>query len=115
MSSNTDFSATATVTLLGKPYVIRCAESEVAALEQAADYLNKRLTDVQESGKAINLERIALITALNITHQFLQLDNQKQSFMGKISQHIANLQDKLDSALNKVTSTELVYAVENLD
>ena len=69
-----DKTLTTTVEILGKLYSIRCLESELKSLQQAAALVNQKMTEIQTSGKAINLERIAIITALNITHQFLQSD-----------------------------------------
>ncbi|MBX3708384.1 MAG: cell division protein ZapA [Gammaproteobacteria bacterium] len=103
---------TATIEILGKPYSIRCPEPELQALQQAARYLNQKMIEVQESGKAINLERIAVITALNMTYQFLQLDQQKSSLMNKVNQKISHLQDKLDVAINRALQTELIYTAE---
>lgn len=108
----TDKTISTTIEILGKPYPIRCPESELSSLQQAAAFLNEKMLDVRESGKAINLERIAIITALNIAHQFLQLDQQKSSLMSKINHRIAQLQDKLETAMNKSRQTELIYSSE---
>jgi cell division protein ZapA len=100
------------IEILGKPYAIRCNESEVPALHEAANFLNEKMSEVRESGKVINLERIAIITALNISYQFLQQDQSKNSLMSKINQRISYLQEKLDTAINKTIQTELVYTAE---
>lgn len=99
------------IEILGKVYSLRCPESELESLQQAARYLNEKMQEVQESGKAINLERIAIITALNITYQYLKLDQQKSSFMDKINQHLSSLQAKLDATV-KPMQTELIYTTE---
>ncbi len=104
-----DKSINATIEILGKYYQIRCPESQVESLQQAAKFVNEKMSEVQESGKAINIERIAIITALNIAHDFLQQDQQKSTLMNNINERISNLQDKLDIAINKPTQTELVY------
>lgn len=98
------------VEILGRPYSIRCAEAEVDLLQQAAEYLNKKMREVQESGKTANTEKIAIIAALNIVHDYLQVDQQKHHFMSKINQKIAYLQNKLDAAINHALQNELVYA-----
>jgi cell division protein ZapA len=100
------------IEILGKQYPVRCAESEVESLQQAAAYLNKQMLDVQESGKVINLERIAIIAALNITHQFLQVGAQQTSLMSKINQRVAQLQHKVDVAMGRAAQTELVYSTD---
>ena|SRR5215208_516210 len=101
-----------TIDILGKSYSVRCPESEVASLQEAAKILNQKMAEVQESGKAINLERIAIITALNLTYEFLQADQQKQVFYDRINQRIADLQSKLDSKLNPYAKAELLYQTE---
>lgn len=101
-----------TIEILGKFYSVRCPESELKSLQEAAVYLNQKMLEVQESGKAINLERIAIIAALNITYQFQQLDQQKTSLMSKINQRLTHMQDKLDNAINKTLQAELIYTSE---
>ncbi|RDI46526.1 cell division protein ZapA [Aquicella lusitana] len=108
----TDKIITTTIDILGKLYPIRCPESELKSLQQAAAFLNQKMLEVKESGKAINVERIAIITALNIAYQFLQSDQQKTSLMSKINQRITLLQDKLDTTINKAMQTELIYTAE---
>lgn len=89
-----------TVDILGKTYSIRCLESELKLLQQAAGILSQKMAEVQNSGKAINLERIAIITALNITHQLLLQDQQKSHVIEKINQHILLLKNKIDKAIH---------------
>ncbi len=87
------------VEILGKPYPVRCPEGELAALQQAARYLDQKMAEVRDSGKAINLERIAIITALNMAYELQQTGQQKNSFVDKINTYILNLQEKLDQTL----------------
>ena|SRR3990167_8135369 len=101
-----------TIEILGKYYPIRCPESELSSLQEAAKFLNSKMTEVQESGKVINLERIAIITGLNIANQFLQLEQQKGSLLQRITHRVTQLHDKLDGALNKSMQTELIYTDE---
>lgn len=82
------------------------------SLQEAAAFLNGKMKEVQDAGKVINLERIAIITALNIAYLYLQQDEQKTSLMGKINQKIAQLQDRIDHAISKPLQTELIYTAE---
>ena len=107
-----DKTLTTTVEILGKLYSIRCLESELKSLQQAAALVNQKMTEIQTSGKAINLERIAIITALNITHQFLQSDQQKSSLVDRINHQLLQLQNKLDQAINQPKEMELLYSTE---
>ena len=101
-----------TIEILGRLYPVRCLESELKSLQEAAKFLNEKMSDVQESGKVINLERIAIITALNIAHQFLHMDQQKSSLMERINQRISKIQERLDTAANPSLQTELIYTTE---
>lgn len=108
----TDKIVTTTIEILGKIYPVRCSEAEVGSLQMAAKLLNQKMSEVQESGKAINLERIAIITALNMANQLLQIDNQKTSVMQRINHRLQQLQSKVDSVLADEASTGLIYSVE---
>lgn len=100
------------IEILGKMYPIRCTEAELSPLQQAAELLNQKMSAVQESGKAINLERIAIITALNMAHELLQSNQNKSGLIDNINQRIHSLQDKLDRALHHSLSSELIYSTE---
>lgn len=101
-----------TIELLGKPYAIKCPESERQSLEQAAKLLNQKMLEVKESGKAINLERIAIISGLNLAYQFLQMDHQKNHLTEHINQRIKQLQEKLEAAIHSPQPLELIYTAE---
>ena len=99
-----------TIEILGKYYPVRCQEFEVKSLQQAAAFLNEKMQEVQESGKVINLERIAIITALNVANEYLQMTQQKTGLVEKINQRIAQLQNKIESAISHAKKTELIYS-----
>lgn len=108
----TDKTVTTSIEILGKVYPVRCAETEADSLQLAAKLLNQKMSEVQESGKAINLERIAIITALNMANQLLQIDNQKSSVMQRINHRLQQLQNKVEGALADDMQSELIYSLE---
>ena len=61
-----------TVRLLDKEYQIACPEDEREALLESADLLNRKMKEIRDSGKVVGVDRIAVIAALNITHDMLQ-------------------------------------------
>lgn len=105
----TNSTVTATIEILGKIYSIKCDEAELASLQQAAEYLNEKVTEIQNASNLVLPERIAIMAALNISNEFLQLSQQKHSFMHKVNQRIVNMQNKLDKAIGKALQTELNY------
>ena len=62
-------SQTVTVRILDKDYHIACPAAESANLERAAEYLDKKMREIRRSGKVVGAERIAVMAALNITHE----------------------------------------------
>lgn len=79
--------SSALVHLLDKEYRVACAPEERENLIRAARYLDDRMREVREAN-VIGLERIAVMTALNLAHELLvttgQLD-QKQLDTSRIA------------------------------
>ncbi len=86
------------VELMGKTYQIKCPETEVNALKRAAQYLEEKMRLIRESG-ILSLDRVAIITALNVAHQLLTLEQQKNQHAHMINQRLAELHAKVESAL----------------
>lgn len=68
-------SNTAKVFILDKEYLIACPPEEQQALLQTAQYLDQQMRAIRNSGKVHGLERIAVMAALNITHELLRKDS----------------------------------------
>ena len=59
------------VTLLGRAFRIVCAEGEERELVAAVNFLDERMQAIRDRGKVLSAERIAIMAALNITHEYL--------------------------------------------
>ena len=90
---------TTTVNILDKDYRISCPESEQAALIEAARHLDHTMREIRNSGKVIGIERIAVMAALNITHEMLQSGQQSQHRSLETQQQIDSMLERLDGAL----------------
>jgi cell division protein ZapA len=108
----TDKSISTTIEILGKFYLIRCLESEVSSLQAAAEYLNHQMLTVQKNSVTVAPERIAIITALNIVHQFLEMEQQKGRYIDHINQRIGQLQDRVDHVMHASLERELIYPAD---
>lgn len=60
-----------TVQILDKDYSIMCPQEERSNLVSAARYLDGKMREIRSSGKVIGADRIAVMAALNITHDLL--------------------------------------------
>ncbi len=68
--------STLEVFILDKSYRINCPENEQESLRASAQYLDRKMREIRSSGKIIGLERIAVIAALNISHELLTTSRQ---------------------------------------
>ena len=90
---------TLTVQILDKDYCIACPADERANLENAARYLDGKMREIRSGGKVICADRIAVMAALNITHDLLhkqqRLDQEADSTRAKVR----DLLERVDGAL----------------
>ena len=61
------------VTILGRSFTVSCTDEERQGLLDAVDYLDKKMHDIRDSGKVIGVERIAVMAALNLSHEILNV------------------------------------------
>jgi cell division protein ZapA len=59
------------VTIMGREFRVSCPEDEKQSLIEAAAFLDRKMREIRDGGKVIGVERIAIMAALNITHDYL--------------------------------------------
>ena len=87
------------INLMGREFKVACADGEEKQLLASVDYVNHRIQEIKDSGKVVGTERIALIAALNITHEFLSARTPKGFDTAELKSRIATLQATIDDAL----------------
>ncbi|MDE1462530.1 cell division protein ZapA [Spartinivicinus poritis] len=90
---------TATVNILDKGYRVSCKPEEQRALVDAAQYLDSKMREIRERGAVVGLERIAVMAALNIAHELLQLAQQRQLAEEDTQAQLQSLLDKVEQVL----------------
>lgn len=88
-----------TLYILDKEYRVSCPPQERSNLEQAARHLDQTMRDIRNSGKVVGVERIAVMAALNISHELLTGGRAKESELHSQQQQISELVKRLDQAL----------------
>ena len=53
--------ATVTVRILEKEYFVSCPQDERADLLDSAEYLNKKMREIRDTGKVVGADRIAVM------------------------------------------------------
>ena len=61
------------IEILGKEYPVACAPEQEQTLLAAAHNLDQQMRKIRATGKVIGLERIAIMAALNLSHEVLSL------------------------------------------
>jgi cell division protein ZapA len=72
-SGSTEESVSVTVRIMGREYTVVCPPEEHEALVASADFLNERMTAIRKRGKALGAERIAVMAALNLARELLEM------------------------------------------
>lgn len=96
-----------TVNILEKEYRVVCEKGEREELLRAARYLDEKMQEIRTNGKVIGAEKIAVMAALNITHEFLQQGNDYSGRRNEMEVRLRSLQEKIDIALNQNTQLEV--------
>lgn len=95
------------VKILDKEYLIACPADEREGLQQSARFLDQKMREIREGGKVVGLERIAVMAALNITHELLQGHSVRERHSQSVSSRIRALQEKIELALHQGRQMEL--------
>jgi cell division protein ZapA len=99
---------TVQVHILEKDYQIACPPEQQAALLNAARYLDEQMRTIRSTGKVIGLERIAVMAALNITHQFLDVGEKKVDEVDSESEEkLRRISHRLEDALQRYKQMEI--------
>lgn len=97
---------TVSVSILSKDYQVSCPPEEKQALLQSAAYLDQKMREIRDGGKVIGLERIAVMTALNMSYELMQATQNSTSSEGA-NEKLSLLTNKIDDALNTVRQLEI--------
>lgn len=95
-----------TVKILDKEYQVACPEEERAALLQSADMLNRRMKEIRDSGKVVGLDRMAVMVALNLANELLQLRETFEHIDDEVGERARNMRQRMDAILGAVRQFE---------
>ena len=88
------------VAILDREYQFACQPEERKALREAAVFLDERMRSIKGSGRLMALERIAVMTALNLSDELLRLQKNERHRQENVDSRIRMLVDELDDALD---------------
>jgi cell division protein ZapA len=89
------------VRILEKEYHVSCPLEERAALLDSAEYLNRKMREIRDSGKVVGLDRIAVMAALNIVNDLLQSRGRDEGVESDLTLRIKAMRERVESALTR--------------
>ncbi len=105
--SEADKVARVTVRILDKDYVIACPPEERAELLESVEVLNGKMREIRDSGKIVGLDRVAVMAALNLTHDMLRLRNRDKRVEGEFQGRVRALRERVDNTLARNQQLDL--------
>ena len=88
------------VNIMGREFRVSCTEEERRDLLKAIDYLNTKMREIRDTGKVIGVERIAIMAALNIAHEYLSARMDGGFDVGEFKRRMLSMQATIDQAMN---------------
>ena len=87
------------VTILDRDFRVVCSEAERPELLDAVAYLDKKMHEIRDIGKVITIERIAIMSALNIAHELLTTRLGTGFDMSQFKRRMNSMEATIDAVL----------------
>ena len=104
---NTMESKAINIRVLDKEYQVACPINEEAALMASARLLDEKMREVRDTRKMVGTDRVAVMAALNLAHDLLQLQSGGASSEPGLEGKLRNLQSKVEAAITRGRQLEL--------
>ena len=92
------------VKILENEYHVTCPVEERPALLDSAEYLNRKMREIRDSGKVIGLDRIAVMAALNIVNELLQARGQDEVTETDLAARLRAMRERVEGVLTRSQS-----------
>lgn len=92
-----------TIKVLDKDYRIACPPHEQEGLMASARLLDGRMREIRQTGRVIGSDRIAVLAALNLAHELVQLQRGQGGQGGQdteTTRRLSQIQERVAAALS---------------
>jgi cell division protein ZapA len=89
------------VKVMGYDFRVACPAAEVDLLKQAVALLNQRIEEIRTSGKIVGAERIALMAALSLSHDYLKRTDAEAFDIPSVKRRIEAMNNLIDTAFTQ--------------
>jgi cell division protein ZapA len=95
------------VRILEKEYQVACLPEERSDLLDSAEFLNVKMREIRDGGNIVGLDRIAVIAALNLSHELLKLRSRGDATQSDVGRKVRQMRERVESALAKSQQLDL--------
>ena len=95
------------IRVLDKDYQVACPVDEEGALLESARLLDEKMREVRDTRKMVGADRVAVMAALNLAHDLLQLQSGEGGNEPGMNGKLRNLQNKVEAAITRSRQLEL--------
>ena len=88
-----------TIQILDRKYNIKCPANEVLELQEAAKVVQENMKQLKQSGSISTTDQIAVVSALNVTHELLLLKKQNNNYINVMNKRLQDLQKRIEKFL----------------
>jgi cell division protein ZapA len=92
------------VRILDRAFTVGVEASEKESLMQAASFLDARMREVRGNNRSAALDRVAVLTALNLAAELLQAKKAGGSSDQALSRALGDMNRKLDGLFDSLAS-----------
>ena len=89
------------INVLGRAYRVSCQPGQYQLLKQAAQKLDDALGELRIRARGSSNEQLAIMVALNLSHELLLEKNRIQQYSESMEQRIRQLNDVIQEALKE--------------
>ena len=89
-----------TIKIMEKEFSIHCPKNKTEELQEIASYLDQRMHHINQNKQPLNLERLAVITALNLSHELFRYRQAHEIHKRSVKERLNRLKNKIEKILD---------------
>jgi cell division protein ZapA len=90
-----------TIKIMDKEYRVACPQEERDNLLASAELLNSKLKEIKQQGSVIGTERIAIMAALNLSHDILRHQSSSEE-NNDLNKRIDALSERITDSMREI-------------
>ncbi len=89
-----------TVTIMDRKFEVVCPPEQIKELHEAARHLDQLMRQTRDASNLVGIDRIAVISALNLSHQLIDIKRNNNDAIHDMSDRINKLQERVEQTLS---------------